>query len=67
MLNDALQSMFYIGLIYVICMCILIPMMIYLLNHKKDPLNTRWLWPLGFIIIFTILVAAFEGGIAGQL
>lgn len=66
-MNDVLQSMTYIGLVYLIAMGILVPLMIYYLNHKRNMLDTRWWWPLGVIIALTILVAVFEGGLAGQL
>lgn len=66
-MDDKIQSMYYIGLIYVIALCILIPLMIYLINHKRNELDTRWWWPLGFIILLTILVACAEGGIASQI
>jgi uncharacterized integral membrane protein len=67
MVEDVRQSMFYIGLVYIFAMCILVPLMIYYLTHKRDVLDTRWWWPLGFIILMTILVGVSEGALASEL
>lgn len=65
--NEALISMHYIGVIYTLSMCVLIPLYIYYRTHKRDLVDMRHAWILGLIIMLTILTITFEGGIAAQL
>lgn len=65
--NLALESMVGIAIAYCIATTIMIIRMIYLIKYRQDPIDIRWGWPLGFIIIFTIIVIAFEFGLAEHL
>ena len=64
MQDDILESITYIGLVYTVCMIMLVPIMIYLLRHREDTSDVRWLWSLGCIIILTLFVITFGIGMA---
>lgn len=67
MKDDAMQTIIYVGIIYIIAMGVLIPTIIYLFTHRENPMDTRWWWPLGAIILLTILAFAAEFGALSML
>ena len=66
-MNEVAVSMIYIGIIYFISLCVLIPLYIYLRKNKSSSIDMRSQAVLGIIIALSVLVFTFEGGISSQL
>ena len=65
--NDAMMSMICIGIVYIMSMSVVVPITIHFYKHRRNVMDMKSTFFLGFIIVFTILVIAFEGAISTYL
>lgn len=59
--------MIAMAVIYLLTLCILIPLTVYWRKNRRSTLDMKWMVFLGCIIFLTIITAAFECGLIPYL